>query len=51
MSLDLITMDMYILGGISKKGRRFMLEQRPIARYNRGNSRPLTPTQITIELH
>lgn len=51
ISLNPITMDMYILGGISEKSRKAMFEQHATARYNVGHSRPLTPTQMTIELH
>lgn len=51
ISLNPITMDMYILGGISDKNREAMFDQHPTAHYNRGIGRPLTPTQMTIELH
>ena len=51
ISLNPITMDMYVLGGISEKSRKAMFEQHPAARYNAGLGRALTPTQMTIELH
>jgi hypothetical protein len=51
ISMNPITMDMYILGGISDKSREAMFDQHPTARYNRETGRPLTPTQMTIELH
>ncbi|KAF2652996.1 hypothetical protein K491DRAFT_706121 [Lophiostoma macrostomum CBS 122681] len=51
ISMNPITMDMYILGGISETSRKAMFEQHPTARYNGGHGRPLTPTQMTIELH
>ncbi|EAT76905.1 hypothetical protein SNOG_15810 [Parastagonospora nodorum SN15] len=51
ISIDPITMDMYILGGISGKSREVMFHQHPTARYNEGTGRPLTPTQMAIELH
>lgn len=51
ISMNPITMDMYILGGISEKSRKAMFEQHPTARYNVKQGRPLTPTQMTIELH
>lgn len=51
ISMNPITMDMYVLGGISKKSREAMFEQHPTASYNEGHGRPLTPTQMTIELH
>lgn len=46
-----ITMDMYILTGVSERSRKSMFEQHPTARYNLGQGKPLTPTQMTIELH
>jgi hypothetical protein len=51
ISLNPITMDMYVLGGISEKNCKAMFEQHPTARYNVGHGRLLTPTQMTIELH
>ena len=51
ISIDPITMDMYNLGGISAKNREAMFNRHPTGRYNAGTSRPLTPTQMTIELH
>jgi hypothetical protein len=51
ISLNPITMDMYILGGISARSREAMFQQHATARYNSGNGLPLTPTQMTIELH
>jgi hypothetical protein len=51
ISMNPITMDMYLLGGISEKSRKAMFEQHPTARYNAGQGRALTPTQMTIELH
>ncbi|CAI6285269.1 unnamed protein product [Periconia digitata] len=51
ISLDPITMDMYILGGLSEKSRRVMFEKHASARYNSGNGRPLTPTEKVIDLH
>jgi hypothetical protein len=51
ISLNPITKDMYILGGISEKSRISMFEQHLTAHYNLGHGRPLTPTQMTIELH
>lgn len=51
ISLNPITMDMYTFGGISEKSRKAMFEPHPTARYNADQSNPLTPTQMTIELH
>jgi hypothetical protein len=51
ISMNPITMDMYLLGGISEKSRKAMFEQYPTARYNSGQGRALTPTQMVIELH
>jgi hypothetical protein len=51
ISMKPIAMDMYILGRISEISREALFEQHPTARYNSGNGRPLTPTQMTIELH
>jgi hypothetical protein len=52
ISLDPITKDMYTLVGISDKSRKSLFEQHPTAHYNVAhNRRPLTPTQMTIELH
>jgi len=51
ISLAPISMDMYTLGGISKKSRKALFDEHPTARYNAGYGRPLTPTQMTIELH
>jgi hypothetical protein len=51
ISLNPITMNMYAMGGLSEKSRKSMFEQHPTARYNADNARPLTPTQMTIELH
>jgi hypothetical protein len=51
ISLNPITMDMYTLGGISTKSSEAMFQQHTTARYNSGTGLPLTPTQMTIELH
>jgi hypothetical protein len=51
ISLNPITMDMYVLSDISEQSRKAMFEKHPTARYNVGQSRSLTPTQMTIELH
>lgn len=42
---------MYDSAGLSEKSRKVMLQVDPSARYNAGNRRPLTPTQMVIELH
>jgi hypothetical protein len=51
ISLNPITMDMYTLGGISTRSSEAMFQQHTTARYNSGTGLPLTPTQMTIELH
>jgi hypothetical protein len=51
ISLNPITMNMYVMGGLSEKSRKAMFEQHPAARYNAETGRPLTPTQMTIVLH
>ncbi|KAF2867711.1 cytochrome P450 [Massariosphaeria phaeospora] len=51
ISLNPITMDMYVWGGLSPRSRAAMFEPHPRAQYNERNARPLTPTQMTIELH
>jgi hypothetical protein len=50
ISLNPITMNMYVMGGLSEKSRKSMFQQHPTARYNAENARLLTPTQMTIEL-
>jgi hypothetical protein len=51
ISMKPITMDMYILGGISEKSRKAMFKQHPTARYHADQGRDLTPTQMVIDLH
>ena len=51
ISLDPISKDMYTMSGLTAKQREIMFDSHPDARYNAGNPKPLTPTQMIIELH
>lgn len=51
ISMNPLTMDMYIWCGISERSRESLFERHPSAQYNADNARPLTPTQMVIELH
>ena len=51
ISMNPITNDMYTWCGFSEKTRRVLFDPHPLARYNSGNARPLSPTQMVIELH
>lgn len=51
ISMDPLTMDMYAMAGITEKCRKKMFTSYPEARYNTRNAKPMTPTQMTIDLH
>lgn len=51
ISMDPITMDMYIWTGLSKASRDAMFENNLITRRHEGRKDFLSPTQIVIELH
>ncbi|KAJ4305906.1 hypothetical protein N0V90_001439 [Kalmusia sp. IMI 367209] len=51
ISLNPLSMDMYTWVGISKQSCKAMFDPHPGAKYNAGYSKPLTPTQMVIELH
>jgi hypothetical protein len=50
-SMDPLSTDMYGRVGLSKKSVEAMFDPHPNARYNSKNPRPLTPTQMVMELH
>lgn len=51
ISLDPLSMDMYSWMGISKRSRDALFTLKPDAKYNAGNSKPITPNQMVMELH
>jgi cholesterol 7alpha-monooxygenase len=51
ISLDPISMRMYTWIGVSKENREKLFIPHEKAKYNEGNQRALTPTQMMIELH